>query len=804
MARQMKAEMVASLRDEVSEKAGIIQRSLHGLSRAGNASARMMDTSVRATGRLGGAMGLAAMQAAGVAGPLAAGVAIQQAVTQAADFESALTGIQKKAGLTQAATTALGEEIKDLASGGEVAVGIDEIAAAYERGAAAGLPIDTLREFALQSVKAADAFEMSAEETGNFASKLQTALGMSAKEVKQVLDLTNSLADAGISDERDIVAFMDRTGATMKTLGMAKEETLALGATLINIGMPAEVASTGISNLAGRMLTVNELTGKSKKTFEKYMGSTEAFAELVEKDANGALLSMLDTLEDLDKTDRMSLLSSFVGREWADEMLRLVEATDEYRRNLSLANDERKWGGSLDASYQLKLDDFWSQWQIAKNALAEIAIDAGTAGLPLLKSGLEGVRTLVDEIQAGMNRFETTLDIQGLDKAKDAVSDLIGTVTSLMNLNGEDSPIVAFFERIANAANSVSEGIGIVQDMAQGLGLAEDDGETKLARHKRREEFLDGIVEASPAGPVIKPAIDVIKGVDDVVTGVRSPEEDATIRADMERRRAQMAGVSGQAPVDLEAQRQDYWRRRNQRMGQAGAVVPDAGTIRLPDIAYPTAAPADLAGPTIPVPSLAPRPQAAESTPPAAQPSALASAAVDKIREIDQMLGQLYDKKQKLMEGFRLAPDPSAIPVMRQIGDEMERLTARRAELDAIANAPAPAPAAPAGAQEGAIPIPQPRPGIAASIASEVEQARMSAQQGGMDIAAALSVSARPNVDTSAIRAALAEARALNAELGRTGSLAVSAARAAANARTQVAAARPDYTGLHANTSRPG
>ena len=456
MARQMKAEMVASLRDEVSGRAGRIERSLHGLSRAGNASARMMDTSVRATGRLGGAMGLAAMQAAGVAGPLAAGVAIQQAVTQAADFESALTGIQKKAGLTQAATTALGEEIKDLASGGEVAVGIDEIAAAYERGAAAGLPIDTLREFALQSVKAADAFEMSAEETGNFASKLQTALGMSAKEVRQVLDLTNSLADAGISDERDIVAFMDRTGATMKTLGMAKEETLALGATLLNIGMPAEVASTGMSNLAGRMLTVNELTGKSKKTFEKYMGSTEAFAELVEKDANGALLSMLDTLEDLDKTDRMSFLSSFVGREWADEMLRLVEATDEYRRNLSLANDERKWGGSLDASYQLKLDDFWSQWQIAKNALAEIAIDAGTAGLPLLKRGLEGVRVLVDEIQAGMNRFETTLDIQGLEKAKDAVSDLIGTVTSLMDLNGEDSPIVAFFERIANAARASS------------------------------------------------------------------------------------------------------------------------------------------------------------------------------------------------------------------------------------------------------------------------------------------------------------------------------------------------------------
>ncbi|SMD09957.1 phage tail tape measure protein, TP901 family, core region [Fulvimarina manganoxydans] len=795
MARPMKAEMTASLHDDVSGKAGIIQRSLHGLSRAGNASTRMMESGVRATGRLGSAMGLAAMQAAGVGVPLAAGLAVQTAVTQAADFESALTGIQKKAGLTQAATTALGEEIKDLASGGEVAVGIDEIAAAYERGAAAGLPIDTLREFALQSVKAADAFEMSAEETGNFASKLQTALGMSSREVRQVLDLTNSLADAGISDERDIVSFMDRAGATMKTLGMAKEETLALGATLLNIGMPAEVASTGMSNLAGRMLTVNELTGKSKKTFEKYMGSTENFAELVEKDANGALLSMLDTLKDLDKTDRMSFLSSFVGREWADEMLRLVEATDEYRRNLSLANDERQWGGSLDASYQLKLDNFWSQWQIAKNALAEIAIDAGTAGMPLLKSGLEEVRALVDEIQLGMGRFEATLDIEGLDKAKNAVSDLIGAVTGLMNLNGEDSAIVRFFERIAHAANAVSEGIGIVQDVAQGLGLAEDDGETKLDRHDRREAFLDGIVDASPAGPVIKPAIDVIKGVDDVVSGVRSEEEDATIRADMERRRAQMAGVSGQTPADLEAQRQDYWRRRNIRMGQSGAVAPDAGNIRLPDLSYPTAVPSGLTGPTIPVP--APRPQSAASPSPA---SPSAGAALAEIREIDQLLGQLYEKKRAVEDGFRLALDPSAVSVMRQIGDEMERLTARRAELDAMAHAPAPTPPA----SEAAVPIPQPRPDIAASIASEVDQARAAAQQGGQDIASALSVRARPEVDPSAIRAAIADARTLNAELTRTSSLAASAARAAAEARNAASASRADMSGLHANTSRPG
>ena len=63
---------------------------------------------------------------------------MKSAITQAADFESALTKIQQKAGLSNEATAKLGEEIKVLAVSGDVAVGIDEIGAAYERAAAAG------------------------------------------------------------------------------------------------------------------------------------------------------------------------------------------------------------------------------------------------------------------------------------------------------------------------------------------------------------------------------------------------------------------------------------------------------------------------------------------------------------------------------------------------------------------------------------------------------------------------------------------------------------------------------------------
>lgn len=451
---------------------------------AQNASAA--DKSARTA--VGGRM-LMPMPGVGMLAPLGGAYAGKQVISQAADFESMMTAIEKKAGTTTEQTRALGEEIKELATSGEVASSIADIAAAYERGAAAGIPIDELREFAIVSAKGADAFEMQSEAVGNFSARLRTALGMSSRQVREVFDLTNALADAGIADESAIVDFMSRSGATLKTLGLQKEESLALGASLLNIGMQSEQASTGIGALASKLLTVSELTGDKRKTFEKYLGNVEDFADLVEEDANDALLEMLDTLKELDKTDRMAFLTSFVGREWSDEMLRLVEATDEYRRNLELAGDRTRWFGSLDKSYRLKLDDFWSQWELLKNEISKLVIDFGTSGMPELKAALQNIRSLIGEIGRGMQSFKATVDTSELDEAISAVGDLASAISGLMNMGGEGSGIQRFFTGLAEDVNSITNAVNRAEDVLQSLGLVKPDGDSAKTQDRRRERF---------------------------------------------------------------------------------------------------------------------------------------------------------------------------------------------------------------------------------------------------------------------------------------------------------------------------
>ena len=108
--------------------------------------------------------------------------------------------------------------------------------------------------------------------------------------------------------------------------------------------------------------------------------------------ADGALQGALDKIDELDKFKRAEILTSIFGQGFSDEVARLASGTDEFRRNLAYAADESKWFGSLNNSYQMKLDDFWSQWQLVKNSLSELAIDAGTMGMPALKGALQEVR----------------------------------------------------------------------------------------------------------------------------------------------------------------------------------------------------------------------------------------------------------------------------------------------------------------------------------------------------------------------------------------------------------------------------
>lgn len=473
-------DSVARNLDRIDNKSRAVDRAQRAAARSDMINRQVVSTRAATMSMLGLNSAVAA---------IGSGVAFKELVSTTADYESALTAIQKKAGTTADETARLGTEALALSASGELAVPLEEVLSAMERGAAAGLPLDELREFARLSAMAADAFEMSAEEVGNAAAGFKVSMGISMGGMEEYFGLINKLADSGIADERDIVDFLDRAGANLKLFGLTAEQAAAYGSTLANIKMQPETAARMMNTLTSKLLSPG--SDKAAGALEDILGNMTDFQKLLKSDGNKAIEFFLNKVSELDKFKAAEGLTGFLGQGFADEVLRLSAAREELARNQKIALDRASWRGSLGESYDLKLDDFWSRLQLLKNEFKKLTIDVGMTGLPALKDALEGAREITKEIGEGLDHLRAKVNVDEVIAAKDAVAELAGDIARLLDMDPDKSAIFGLFENIANLATITSGSILTIKDGLQAIGVvaADDDTDAELAnRYKRLDE----------------------------------------------------------------------------------------------------------------------------------------------------------------------------------------------------------------------------------------------------------------------------------------------------------------------------
>lgn len=342
------------------------------------------------------------------AAPAAIGWAAVYSTKQAAKFEESLFAIQKKSGATTEQMGKLRDEIMQL--GTEVPVTLDEVASAFERGAAAGVPLDELKAFSKLTAGVADAWDTTSETTANYFAGFTAGMGIARKDLQSYASLINDLADAGIADETGIADFIDRAGASLKNFGMTPEEIAAYGAALLNLKMPAEVGARAMDTLTGKLLAPENLSDKSFNALEEIVGSMKEFSKL---SGNAKLQFFLRHVEKLSSQRRASLLGALLGEGFDDEVMRLISGTQEVERNLDMAAKHlRNPSNSIAEAQAKKMELFNSQLQIMKTNLQEIAIEVGDRILPSLTEVAKSINeTLssgraIDKAVEGMSREE--------------------------------------------------------------------------------------------------------------------------------------------------------------------------------------------------------------------------------------------------------------------------------------------------------------------------------------------------------------------------------------------------------------
>lgn len=422
----------------IAGKMNLVERQALALNRRTGSFGRYLDAVNARAGVFAsraGAMGTAAGYAAGEVGllsarflgPAAIGVGLASATREAANFEESLFGIQKKSG----ATAEEMEKIKDqiLAVTRQMPVAREEVAAAFERGAAAGIPLDELASFATLTAKVADAWDMAAEDVGNVFAGFEKGLGVPLRDIEKLASLINDLADSGISDEKDIADFMDRAGASLKNFGLSAEEIAAYGAALLNLKMPSEVAARAMDTVTGKLLAPENLSPKSRTALTKIVGDMNEFQKL---SGNARLMFFLEKLEGLSGQQRASYLGAMLGDGFDDEIMRAVGGLEELRRNLDMVrkHNERP-SDSIAGVSEKKLNLFNSQLQRLVNNIKNAQTSLGENLMQPVAEVLKEVNDTVDR-NALIRSGERKLDkLMGDGASSDTRSILMGDFAKL-------------------------------------------------------------------------------------------------------------------------------------------------------------------------------------------------------------------------------------------------------------------------------------------------------------------------------------------------------------------------------------
>ena len=291
-----------------------------------------------------------------------------------------------------------------------------EIANMIESAARMNIPKDELEDFVRLNTQMATAFDAANpdELTENFG-KVSKNWNLSIQASKELADSINYLDDNAISKGDAIIGFMNRLGGISAVAKITDKNVAALGSTLMTFGSDESSAANAVSSTFSRLSRAT--TMKPVKRGLKALGlDASKIQKGMVKDAQGTLMTIIERINTIPEHLRSAVLTDIVGGNYGDEIIKLVKNTDEWKRQIALANDELAQG-SMNREFQTRMKALSSTWGIFKNQIFNLNSTIGGTLAPTLDSLMKKIGGLIDKgnkwIQANPKLAKNMLLVAG-------------------------------------------------------------------------------------------------------------------------------------------------------------------------------------------------------------------------------------------------------------------------------------------------------------------------------------------------------------------------------------------------------
>lgn len=318
-------------------------------------------------------------------------------------FEDAMVGVARQVqGLKDDAGNFTSEfeqwklNIQDLSK--ELPLTTVQIANMIESAARMDVPKEQLAEFVRLNTQMATAFDAAnPDELVEQYGKVTKNFKLSAQASRELADAINYLDDNAISKGTEIIGFMNRVSGISGIANISEKNMAALGSTLQTAGAAEEQSATAVNVIFTRLSQASK-----KKPVKNGLAALGLSANAVElgmvKDAQGTIFKIVDALKKLPESKRLGTIADLVGTEHTKTLALLVSNTEEWRRQIELANSEAA-KGSMGREFDTRMKALSSKWGIFKNRLFNINSVIGGTLAPTLERLMDKIGGVVDRIK---------------------------------------------------------------------------------------------------------------------------------------------------------------------------------------------------------------------------------------------------------------------------------------------------------------------------------------------------------------------------------------------------------------------
>lgn len=404
------------------------------------------------------------LQAAGVATVAGAGV-----LSEAIRAETAFAGVKKQFDFETAEEEAkFKEDLLKLVAEKRIAVSLEELYGMAANAGQSGLNKDEAVGYIEAAANMGMAFNMSREQASEYMFAWRNTFGMDLKQLKELNDQINTLGNNTGASEIKIAEFITRMGNLPTVVGMATNQTAALGASLMEMGMAPEIAATGAKRLLTILNKGMAATGSEKEALNILGLDPEYLAKATLEDPEKALETVFFKLSKLKEHEQGAVMTMLFGEEGKVAAANIMGAFDRLKRNINLAKDSNIYSGATNKEAEIQKNTAANQLQVLKTEFDVIKADLGTELLPLVKEGavylkafLEKLLKIMKEDPEGFKRMVKlfvygTGVLYGFGGALKLIGGLLHGYASIVNLVGLATEKELVFKTI-RAAKTITQ-----------------------------------------------------------------------------------------------------------------------------------------------------------------------------------------------------------------------------------------------------------------------------------------------------------------------------------------------------------